>query len=87
MKTQARTSTAFAANKCGCTGLLLLSTIGLVALSLLGFWRFDVIRYATASSLLGAVVSAVGLFWEPRRRVRLSWIYTYTQQTASFTLS
>ena len=70
MKTRARTSTSFAANKCGYTGLLL-STIGLVALSLLSFLRFDAIRYATACSLLGAVVSAVGLFWEPRRQAML----------------
>jgi Na+/proline symporter len=70
MKTQGRTSTAFAANKCGYIGLLL-STIGLVALSLFGFWRFDVMRYATACSLLGAVVSAVGLLREPRRQAML----------------
>lgn len=53
MKTQARTSTAFTANKCGYIGLLL-STIGLVALSLLGFFRFDVI------SLCNSVQSAWG---------------------------
>ena len=58
------------ANKCSSLGLLL-SAIGLVALSLLSFWRFDVIRYATASSLLGALVSLVGLFWKPRRQALL----------------
>jgi hypothetical protein len=70
MKTHVRISTVLGANKCGTTGMLL-SAIGLLALSLLSIWRFDLIRYATACSLLGLVVSSVGLFWEPRRQALL----------------
>jgi hypothetical protein len=54
-------------NRCGELGLLL-SIVGIASIVLLGELRLELIRYMTISSLLGLVLSLVGLWWKPRQK-------------------
>jgi hypothetical protein len=53
-------------NRCGDLGLLF-SIVGFANIALLGPFRFEMILNMTLCSLLGLVVSFIGLWWKPRK--------------------